>query len=203
MLTLDEGILLVRKTRRGVEAYLDGKGFDPGPKDASELWKNRGVFVTIKEVENNMLRGCIGNPFPERPLVVEAIESGILAATSDPRFEPVTSEEMRLGVCLELTALSVLREIGERERGRVESEIRIGRDGLMVEGFGRRGLLLPQVAVEEDFRVEEFLTNCCLKAGLPPDAWLSAKLKIHRFEGQIFSERTPSAEASEVELSRR
>src|SRR5215831_10182865 len=194
MLTRDEGILLVRKTRHGIEAHLEGKSFNAGPKDASELWKNRGVFVTLKEIENHMLRGCIGNPLPERPLVVEAIHSGILAATSDPRFDSVTSKEIKSGLCLELTVLSALRQIGEGERGQVETEIRIGRDGLMVEGFGRRGLLLPQVAVEEDFDVEEFLTNCCLKAGLSPDAWLSPKLTIHQFEGQIFSERTPSTD---------
>ena len=68
----------------------------------------------------------------------------------------------------------------------------VGRHGLIVDGYGQSGLLLPQVAVDEGFDEEDFVTNCCLKAGLPPDAWLSGGVKLSRFTGQIFSEEAPN-----------
>ncbi len=203
MLTRGEGILLVRKTREGVEAHLEGrKSYDPGPRDSSGLWKKQGVFVTLKEARNGRLRGCIGNPCPENPLIVEAIHSGILAATSDPRFNPIVLNELNEKICLELTVLSALEEVKERDPAKLKDVIRIGKDGVMVDGFGGRGLLLPQVAVEEEFDTEAFLTSCCLKAALPPDTWLSTNLKIYKFAGQIFSEDSPYTEAAEMRYSR-
>src|SRR5712664_3377212 len=112
MLTIREGALLVKKTRQGIEAHLGNHGnYDPGPHDGSELWRKRGVFVTITTNGTGTLRGCIGNPHPHHPLIVEAVQAGILAASSDPRFSPVTLEEFRLRDRLELTVLSGLEEI--------------------------------------------------------------------------------------------
>src|SRR5712664_3950494 len=78
--------------------------------------------------------------------------------------------------------------------------IKVGRDGLFVEGFGTRGLLLPQVAVDEGFDEEEFLNECCLKAGLMPDAWVTGSVKVARFQGQIFSEEAPGGRVFERKL---
>jgi uncharacterized protein (TIGR00296 family) len=78
--------------------------------------------------------------------------------------------------------------------------IQVGRDGLFVDGVGTRGLLLPQVAVDEDFDAEEFLNQCCLKAGLMPDAWVTGSVKVARFQGQIFSEDTPRGRVLERKL---
>src|SRR5437879_10974626 len=112
MLTINQGALLVKKTRQGIETHLDNhRNYDPGPSDGSELWSKRGVFVTITSNGTGTLRGCIGNPQPRHPLIVEAIQDGILAATSDPRFNPITFLEFSLKDCIELKVLSTFVEI--------------------------------------------------------------------------------------------
>jgi uncharacterized protein len=164
--------------------------------------ERRGVFVTLLEgSEPRNLRGCIGAPYPDGPLLSQLIEVAVEAATSDPRFPPVTSSEFKEKVVVEVTVLSnpevlkVARALDYRDR------VRIGRDGIIVDGMGSRGLLLPQVAVEEGFDSEEFLSQCCLKAGMLPDAWLSGKVQVSRFQGQVFSEERPGGRVFERNLS--
>lgn len=197
---MNEGRSLVEKTRKGIEAHLNNTRYDPGPKDKTGLWQRHGVFVTITENGGHTLRGCIGNPEPVEPLVVEAIKAGILAATSDPRFVPVTFEEMKKEDCLELTVMSPLERIDVKDSSRLKESITIGRHGIVIEGYGQRGLLLPQVAVEEGFDPEDLVTNCCLKAGLPPDVWLADEVATYRFTGQIFSEENPNGTTVERKL---
>ncbi|MHC1579987.1 MAG: TIGR00296 family protein, partial [Candidatus Alkanophagales archaeon] len=67
--------------------------------------------------------------------------------------------------------------------------VEVGRHGLIVKRGIYQGLLLPQVAVEYGWDAEEFLCQTCVKAGLPPDAWLDENTEVSVFEGQIFKER--------------
>src|SRR5213594_548730 len=155
MLTIDQGALLVKKTRQGIETHLDNhRNYDPGPSDGSELWSKRGVFVTITSNGTGTLRGCIGNPHPQHPLIVEAVQAGILAATSDPRFNPVYLDEFRFSDRLELTVLSPLDQIRPSNLTKLTDLIVLGKHGLVVDGYGQQGLLLPQVAMDEGFEAE-------------------------------------------------
>jgi uncharacterized protein (TIGR00296 family) len=70
----------------------------------------------------------------------------------------------------------------------------VGRDGLIVEGLGSSGLLLPQVAPEQGWSSEELLDGTCEKAGLPPRAWRDPRVTVQRFEAEIFREVTPGGE---------
>jgi hypothetical protein len=79
--------------------------------------------------------------------------------------------------------------------------IEIGRDGLIIEWSGYSGLLLPQVPVEWGWDVEEFLSQTCMKAGLPPDHWFEKDVRIQKFSAQIFKEKTPGGEIEEHELA--
>src|SRR5437867_13379706 len=109
MLTIDQGALLVKKTRQGIETHLDNhRNYDPGPRDGSELWSKRGVFVTITSNGTGTLRGCIGNRQTQHPLNVGAMQAGILAATSDPRLYHIRLLALRSKYCLEITVLSPL-----------------------------------------------------------------------------------------------
>lgn len=127
------------------------------------------VFVTLRapsghEATHGELRGCIGQVEAERPLYLAVQDAAIKAATVDPRFYPVQLGELDT-LCIEVSILSPMRPI--RRLG----EIRIGRDGLLISGSGRRGLLLPEVPLAFDWDRAEFVRHLCLKAGLPEDAW--------------------------------
>lgn len=138
-----------------------------------------GAFVTLRI--GGELRGCIGYieyPGPVRAAVEDVARK---AAFGDPRFEPLAPAELDQ-VQIEISVLTPMRRITSPE------EITIGNDGLVISCRGRRGLLLPQVATEYGWNVEEFLQNTCRKAGLPVDAWRDAGAELEAFSAEVFSE---------------
>ena len=201
MLTPEDGIVLVRTARAAVETHLLGKEFQAHPQESPRLREERGVFVTLlDQVNGGNLRGCIGIPFPTRSLLGQVRIAAVEAATTDFRFEPVSLEELRKRIVLEATVLSVMEPIWVKNPLDLRENILVGRDGLMVEGIGSHGLLLPQVAIDEGFDSEEFLSQCCLKADLPPDAWLTEGVRVSRFQGQVFAEEKPNGRVFERRL---
>lgn len=157
--------------------------------------ERRGVFVTLKRYPSLLLRGCIGYPLPVLPLREGLPRAAVSAAIEDPRFRPVRAEELG-GLAIEVSVLTVPVPIrGSRPEDLVRS-VRVGRDGLIVEGFGSSGLLLPQVAPEQRWSSEEFLAGTCEKAGLPPAAWRDPRVTVHRFEAEVFAESTPGGRPS-------
>ncbi len=201
MLTTEEGVVLVKAARAAVETHLSGKEFQSQAVASPGLKEERGVFVTLLDhVNGGNLRGCIGIPFPTRSLLEQVRVAAVEAATTDFRFEPVSLEELQKRIVLEATVLSVMEPIWVKNPLDLRENILVGRDGLMVEGKGSHGLLLPQVAVDEGFDSEEFLSHCCLKADLPPDAWLTGEVRVSRFQGQVFAEEKPSGRVFERRL---
>jgi AmmeMemoRadiSam system protein A len=139
-----------------------------------------GVFVTVKR--RGALRGCLGTLQCRRGLAGEVARCAADAASEDPRFPPVRSQELP-ELSVEVSVLGPLEPIDPRDPG----AIAIGRHGLVAEQDSRRGLLLPQVATEWGWTAEQFLRQTCLKAGLPPDAWQHGA-RISRFEAEVFGE---------------
>jgi len=200
-LSTEEGMILVGTARQAITHHLDGKNFDPTDRADSELSIRRGVFVTLfDQLISRGLRGCIGNPFPKTSLLNETVRCAVEAATMDPRFAPLRQDEFLRSIAVEVTVLSPLEHIMVKSPLDLPLNIKVGRDGLFVDGVGTRGLLLPQVAVDEGFDEEEFLNECCLKAGLMPDAWVTGSVKVARFQGQIFSEEAPGGRVFERKL---
>jgi len=197
MLTLDEGKFLVKLARQTVESYLRTGKKMLAPTTAEKLRERRGVFVTL--TKNEELRGCIGHPLPTMPLVEAVMDAAISSATRDPRFHPVSAEELR-DVKIEVSVLSEPEVIKVKNPREYPKCIVIGRDGLMIEWSGYAGLLLPQVPVEYKWDAEEFLSHLCMKAGLMPDHWLRKDVIISRFSAQIFAEKSPSGEVEEHTL---
>ncbi len=201
LLSAEEGSILVGTARQAITHHLDGKNFDPTDRVSSELSVPRGVFVTLFDhMMSRGLRGCIGNPFPKTSLLNETVRCAVEAATMDPRFAPLRQDEFLRSIALEVTVLSPLEYITVKSPLDLPLNIKVGRDGLLVDGVGTRGLLLPQVAIDEGFDEEEFLNQCCLKAGLMPDAWVTGSVKVARFQGQIFSEDAPGGRVFERKL---
>ena len=151
----------------------------PNPQSLVPGDLRAGAFVTLRI--KGQLRGCIGYPEPELPLIEVVERCAVSAAISDPRF-PALRESEWTEVDLEVSVLGPIAPVGDIRH------VVVGRDGLIVE-FGRRlGLLLPQVAVEWKWDAAEFAAQTCAKAGLPRDAWLKGA-KLFRFEAEVFSER--------------
>ena len=202
-LSINDGKALVELARTAIMDHLDSKKVNPLKRVGSPLHQSVGVFVTLIDVEKaGELRGCIGNPFPNNSLEDETAHCAIEAATMDPRFEPVGREEFAARIAVEVTVLSRPEDIIVKSPLDLPLNIEVGRDGLLVMGGGSRGLLLPQVAVEEGFDNEEFLSQCCMKAGLTPDAWVTGTVRVARFQGQIFSEEKPHGHVFERKLER-
>lgn len=195
-LTLEKGTQLVHLARQAITEYIESHQIIKPPTGISEeLRRKSGAFVTLNSTKPvHGLRGCIGFPYPEQPLVDAVIRGAIYAATEDPRFEPVSLRELRDSVVVEVTVLTPPQALKARVRKELPELIEVGRHGLIVEGKGMSGLLLPQVATELKWDASEFLMNCCLKAGLPPDSWLLDGIEVKVFEGEIFEETEPQGE---------
>ncbi len=178
-LSLEQKRYLLRLARQAIENYLTtGEYLKTKGKEA---WLNekKGAFVTLKV--KGQLRGCIGYPLPYKPLMETIIEMAVAAATQDFRFHPIGLEELDQ-TTIEISVLSLPRPIQEVK------EIEVGRHGIIVSRGAARGLLLPQVPLENNWDLKTYLSHGCLKAGLEPDAWKKGA-KIEVFEAEVFSEQ--------------
>lgn len=178
MLSEPQRVALLDLARRSVVAAVSGSPFPPLPDET--LPDACGVFVTIKR--HGELRGCLGTLQCREGLGREVARCASDAAREDPRFPPVGVSELP-DVSLEVSVLGPLEAIDPRD----PHSISIGRHGLVVEQGVRRGLLLPQVATEWGWTIDQFLRQACLKAGLPPDAWQHGAT-VSRFEAEVFGE---------------
>ena len=179
LLNEEERAYLLQLARNTI--YKTAKGETPEtPEYFSEtLSRKLGVFVTLHKLGE--LRGCIGFIEGIRPLQDAVIEMAQSAAFNDPRFAPVSADEVD-DLDLEISVLSPVEELSNVD------EIEIGRHGLIIEQGFYKGLLLPQVATENNWDRTEFLQHTCRKAGLPMDAWQDRNTKIFAFSAEIFSE---------------
>ena len=203
-LSLADGEFLVKLARHAIKTFLQTRRkIDPPVDTPNKLQEKCGVFVTLNNVKasNHELRGCIGYPSPVEPLVEATVDSAIQAATDDPRFPPVSLQELNSEVVIEVSVLTPPELIKVEDPREYPSRIQIGRDGLIIERGWYKGLLLPQVAPEWNWNEEEFLSNCCMKAGLSPDSWLINGTKVHKFQAIIFEEKTPNGEVALKSLS--
>jgi AmmeMemoRadiSam system protein B/AmmeMemoRadiSam system protein A len=153
---------LLELAREAVHAFVSEKKIIHSETQDPNLLAERGVFVTLKK--NGQLRGCIGFVEPVASLCESVIHSAVYAASEDPRFPLVGRDELKY-LDVEVSVLSPLVRVKD------PGLIRVGKHGLVIEQGEQRGLLLPQVAVENNWDRETFLNQACVKAGLPPDAW--------------------------------
>lgn len=199
MLVLEDGVAAVHLARKALEAAL-GVASVPGSVALVEEEKlpavfdeMRGAFVTLKRHPGNTLRGCIGYPLPVLPLRSAIARAAVAAAVEDYRFRPVRAPDLP-HVTVEVSVLTPPTPIRFSRPEEAIRAVKVGRDGLIVEGLGSSGLLLPQVAPEEGWSAEELLDGTCEKAGLPSKSWHDPRVNVKRFEAEIFREVTPGGE---------
>ena len=185
-----DGVVLVKTARRAVTEFLsNGNRIKLEPDLEEKFSFNSGVFVTLNNPDG--LRGCIGFPMPEKKLSHAIVDGAIAAATEDPRFPSVKTNELN-DIVFEVTVLTPPIEIDVYDPMEYLEKIKVGRDGLIIRHSFSSGLLLPQVPVEYGWNTEEFLQHTCEKAGLTRDTWKNESVKIEKFEGIIFKEETPN-----------
>ncbi|HKA90755.1 MAG TPA: AmmeMemoRadiSam system protein A [Haliangiales bacterium] len=181
VLSDDEKRELLRIARATLREFLAVGRIPPGAPHKKTLLAPAGVFVTLSEGES--LRGCIGTTAAAQPVYKAVQEMAVAAASRDPRFPSVRAEELNL-LTIEISVLGARRHIAGPE------DIEIGRDGLTIAKGSRRGLLLPQVAVEHGWDAEQFLARTCEKANLGPQDWRSPDATVDAFTAQVFDEKT-------------
>lgn len=138
-----------------------------------------GVFVTLRK--NGQLRGCIGSILPQKSLYEGVIENTINAVAHDPRFQPVTTDELK-DITIEISVLLPLKKISSLD------EIIVGRDGLMLVNNNHSGVFLPQVPIEQQWNKKMFLEELGLKAHLSKQAYKDKSTQLYTFTAQVFSE---------------
>ncbi|MGM0423706.1 MAG: AmmeMemoRadiSam system protein A [Thermodesulfobacteriota bacterium] len=175
-LSSEEKKFLKRLARLSIEKQFQ-QDIELPEVPSSKLQEHYGAFVTLKK--QGQLRGCIGNVLGDRPVWQAVSQMAVQAALNDPRFPPLSRQELD-EVEIEISILSPMQQCTDLE------QIQPGRHGLMVQKGMHSGLLLPQVATEQGWDKETFLSQTCLKAGLPPNAWQGKKIQIFCFEAEIF-----------------
>lgn len=170
----------MRLARASLEAYLTG-GPSPTPPAGGAMAARRGAFVSLHAGPE--LRGCIGQVAGDRPLGEVVARMAVAAGRDDPRFAPVTVDELA-ALHIEISVLSEPVRLEPVDR----AHLVIGRDGLIVRRGRAFGVLLPQVASELGWTADAFLSAACHKAGLTPDAWRAPDTEVLVFQAEVFTE---------------
>jgi AmmeMemoRadiSam system protein A len=176
----EERRTLLRVARESLMRHFAGEPMVEQVTDSPALRAERAAFVTVWRRDTGDLRGCRGETRATRPLIDSVAHMVVSAATSDPRFPPVTLDEMP-DVQLEINALGEMHPIEPEE-------VQVGRDGLMISRGPRAGLLLPEAAVKHGLDREGFLDALCRKADLPSGAWRLPDVELLAFETERCSE---------------
>jgi AmmeMemoRadiSam system protein B/AmmeMemoRadiSam system protein A len=181
----DEERELLALAQNSVEHAVSSHSlYQPHATGDRALDQNRGAFVTL--MEGGKLRGCVGYTSAAQPLYRTIRDTATLAALRDPRFPPVTQDELP-NLRYEVSVLSPLQRVADTSR------IEIGKHGLLVKSGHYEGLLLPQVPVEQHWDRTRFLQEVCLKAGLSPDCWNHNDTEIFCFSALVFGDHKPTA----------
>ena len=198
--SLEDGKTLINFARDNIENFLRDSRRIIVPEVIKQKFSDKyGAFVTLNKAnyEGNPLRGCIGYIEATYSLYDAIHKVSVSSATEDPRFPSVTLNEMN-EIIIELSILTPPKVIEVNDPNEYLEKIVIGRDGLIAQqGEWRRGLLLPQVPVDQDrnWDVKTFLDHTCLKTGLPMNAWQDIeRIKISSFQAILFEEKEPRGE---------
>jgi AmmeMemoRadiSam system protein A len=179
-LTLEEKKILLQTARSAIVSQFSGtKISEPDYSEHKILKTHAGAFVTLTIAKR--LRGCIGYIISDQPLFDTICDAAVQASQHDPRFAPVTLNEVK-NLSIEISVLSEPFPLSSYD------EIEVGKHGLILEEKGRRGLLLPQVPIEHHMDKDQYLDAICHKTGFPTGYWREKQLKLSGFTATVFSE---------------
>jgi AmmeMemoRadiSam system protein B/AmmeMemoRadiSam system protein A len=182
----EEKEFLLKLARETLENYLSGKKIRiPEESELTEKLKEvRGCFVTLNKFGN--LRGCIGHIIPQEELYKCVIDNAINAAVNDPRFRPVSYEELK-DIKIEISVLSLPKPLFYSSQQELLEKLRPRVDGVVIKYKGRTSTYLPQVW-EMIPNKEDFLSELCLKQGSPSDCWKKEDVVIETYQAEVWEE---------------
>ncbi|MBW2064518.1 MAG: AmmeMemoRadiSam system protein A [Deltaproteobacteria bacterium] len=185
-LTEEEGEYLISLARKTIEKELlnrESSG-DPGQVPSEKFKEKRGTFVTL--TINGQLRGCIGHIVPQESVLEGVRVNAINAAFKDPRFPPLSKEELEK-VKIEVSILTEPRPLDYEDAQDLLEKLSPGVDGVIIKKGYHQATFLPQVWEQLPDK-KEFLTHLCLKAGLNGDEWKKGDLEVLTYQVQAFEE---------------
>ena len=190
IITNEEKEALLATARESIAAKLENRlpqcRLKPSLKKAvkegsSILAKPNGAFVTLHTRVNRKLRGCIGRMSSDTPLEETVRNMALEAAFGDPRFPALEAGELnRIGI--EISVLSPMESCADPR------SVKIGKHGILLRHWGRGGVFLPQVPVEQGWNLDEYLDHICIKAGLPPGSYNAPGAEFYTFTAVVFGE---------------
>jgi AmmeMemoRadiSam system protein A len=167
---------LIGLARAAIARAIGAGTNQPAGPAAPLITRRAGAFVSLHI--GNDLRGCVGYPGPDLSLADVVERCAVSAAIADPRFPSVSRAEWPR-IAVEISVLGPIEPVADI------NEIEVGRHGLVAELGDRRGLFLPQVAIEWRWTREEFVEHTCKKAGLSSGAWRNGA-RLFKFEAEVF-----------------
>ncbi|MEJ5173214.1 MAG: AmmeMemoRadiSam system protein A [Hydrogenothermaceae bacterium] len=184
----DEGQFLLKVARFSVEYYLKtGKILLIKQEDIpyENLKKLGASFVTL-ETKKGSLRGCIGSIIPHRPLYEDVTRNAISAAVSDPRFYPLSLDELT-NIKFKVSVLTYPQPLHYHNWIDLFNKVEPFKDGVIIKYRNHSATFLPDVW-ENIPEKDEFFAHLCLKAGLPKDCYKKYKLEVYTYRTISFSE---------------
>ena len=184
---------MLAAARESIASRLEGRAPEyPEPADSagadSALKATCGAFVTLRKANalgKHVLRGCIGRLTTSLPLEETVRAMARSAAFEDPRFAPLEKDE--LPQCqIEISAISPMTRCADPLN--IPPRIEVGTHGLYLVAFGRSGVLLPQVPVEQGWDARQFLNQISIKAGLPAGSHDLPGAELYTFTAVVFGE---------------
>jgi uncharacterized protein (TIGR00296 family) len=190
-----EGQFLVKTARNTFITFLTKLERLPLPQVAlGELWERRGVFVRVGRSQEMLWTGgmeilcCLGYPFPSRELIRATVDSTIACAVRVAASRAFKTGQLD-NLLFEVSVLTKPELLNVRMTTEYAKRIERGKDGLLVQYGFATGLVLPQVSIENNYDEKDSLSECCVKAGLAPDSWLTfPDIGIYKFQDEIFRE---------------
>ncbi len=181
IMSIDEGAILLPIARSAIAKELGIPFF--ASESGSWLERPGACFVTL--TQKGRLRGCIGSLQPHRTLLSDLKKNAVSAAFHDPRFDPLTSDELP-GTTIEVSLLDDAKALEFRNEADALSRLRPGQDGVIFEFSRHRSTFLPQVC-EQLPEPEQFMAHLKRKAGLPGDFW-HPEIRLARYSVRKYSE---------------
>ena len=198
-LTLDDGSFLVQHARKSIESHFRGGNPEIPTPMLDLMTKKLPLFVRLRVHPSKTLRGSAGYTNSIIPLTSSLSEVALFAAVTDRCFPPLRKSELKTTL-VEVSVLTEPALISVEQTEKYPEQLVVGRDGIIVEKDGKKGVLLPQTAVELKWNPKNFLSHAAMTVGLSPDAWRDPAAKIYRFQAQVFTEDTPNGKITERKL---